>query len=677
MFNSRETTRCDQKEMIWDDRVAFLLSLSLKEGTAGEIKETISKSTVLITAMAEKETSEPCFGPQAYFDAKEGFSYRLEIPEADRYLAIYQHKDWWVRPAFFTEITCMPDRTQLLLFRIEDTYFAVLSVCGEECRTDMCGTDKGITVRVSSNAGNRNRINEISLVIAAEKNPYLSCEKAVKTALGSLGKSSMYREARHYPELFESFGWCTWDAFYHCVSHDRIMEKMKEFEEKQLPVKWVLIDDGWLDADYDKKVLRSLSSENERFPKGLKGCVKELKEKWNICSVGVWHAVMGYWNGLEERSSAAEKLKYGVGVLPDGRLLPKPQEGKAFGFFDTWHEYLKNGCGIDFVKVDGQSSISLAYRGMESFGKASREIQKGLNASVALHFNNCIINCMGMASEDMWNRPSSAVSRSSDDFVPEVPHGFREHAIQNSYNSLLQGQFFWGDWDMFFSEHEENWQNSVLRAVSGGPVYVSDRTGETNPDYIWPLISKAGRVFRCEEVGMPTTDCLFENPEDTLHPLKIFNRFGENYVVGAFHICRDEENCRGKLNISDIPALSGQDWLVYDYKAQTVSRLGTEGITFELLAGGAALFLFVPNRNRGRLIGILEKYISCGCCQILNEDENRMTAMISESGTLGISVDKSPTRVLVNGKEMETVYRGDLLRTVVLERPDCLVEIEW
>ena len=53
----------------------------------------------------------------------------------------------------------------------------------------------------------------------------------------------------------------------------------------------------------------------------------------------------------------------------------------------------------------------------------------------------------------IWNRPSSAVT-SADDFVPQVPHGFKEHAVQNSYNSLLQGQFYWGDWDMFFSSHE-------------------------------------------------------------------------------------------------------------------------------------------------------------------------------------------------------------------------------
>ena len=74
------------------------------------------------------------------------------------------------------------------------------------------------------------------------------------------------------------------------------MKKMREFQTKQLPVKWVLIDDGWLDADYDKKVLFDLDADKERFPEGLKGCVKELKEIWKVDSVGVCR------HGLLERS---------------------------------------------------------------------------------------------------------------------------------------------------------------------------------------------------------------------------------------------------------------------------------------------------------------------------------------------------------------------------------------
>ena len=93
MFSSRKITQCDQIELIWDDRVVFLLSLSPEEGTAGELQGSVSEDTVLITVRAEKEAREPCFGPQAYFDSREGIVYHLDIPETERFLAVYQHKD--------------------------------------------------------------------------------------------------------------------------------------------------------------------------------------------------------------------------------------------------------------------------------------------------------------------------------------------------------------------------------------------------------------------------------------------------------------------------------------------------------------------------------------------------------------------------------------------------------
>ena len=42
---------------------------------------------------------------------------------------------------------------------------------------------------------------------------------------------------------------------------------------------------------------------------------------------------------------------------------------------------------------------------------------------------------------------------------------------------------------MFYTDHRENRCNSMLRAVSGGPVYISDKVGETDPAWVWPLIS--------------------------------------------------------------------------------------------------------------------------------------------------------------------------------------------
>jgi len=121
--------------------------------------------------------------------------------------------------------------------------------------------------------------------------------------------------------------------------------------------------------------------------------------------------------------------------------------------------------GIDFVKVDNQSSLNQYMGGERSVAGTAHDIQAGLEASVALHFGGCMINCMGMASENVWHRPLSSVSRSSNDFLPQIANGFGEHALQNAYNSVYHGPFYWGDWDMFWTGHHDAVPHMVLRAV--------------------------------------------------------------------------------------------------------------------------------------------------------------------------------------------------------------------
>lgn len=680
MFSSRKTFQNGQREIVWNDSEVFRFSLCKQEENIDcRFVEWIEKDEVIIKFQAEKKRKEPLFGQQEYIDGLKGISYQLLLPKAENYTALYQHKPWWIRPSFVCEPKDIPEQTQLLLFKIKNYYFVILALCDKECKSKVQGMDAGVRITCSSNQMNRMEISDYSLVITAGIDPYKCCEKAVKRALLSMGKSSMFRRERTYPEMFEYFGWCSWDAFYHQVSHNKIIEKMDELKEKEIPVKWVLIDDGWLNADYEKQLLKDFDADPVKFPKGLKECVITLKDKYDIKSVGVWHAIMGYWNGIEGGSQADIKLSGTTRKLPDNRIVPDAHAGNAFLFYDRLHEYLQNSCGIDFIKVDGQSSISLFYTGLSSYGKASGEIQKGLNASAGIHFKHCMINCMGMGSEDMFNRVGSSIARSSDDFVPEVLHGFREHAIQNAYNSLLQGQFFWNDWDMFWSSHEESWQNSILRAVSGGPVYVSDGLGKTDASQILPLICKDGKIIRCQDIGIPTTDCLFHNPVNTIYPLKIFNRYEENYVITALNINQDEKLCEGNIKIEDIPTLKGRDWLVYHWKEQKLSQLTKEkNIDFNLLPNDGELFLLIPKEGEHPVIGIIEKYIGIACVKQLADSDKRTTLWTKEKGHLGIYTDRKPVKVTYNQKNTEFIYKeSGLLLIDVTREPEGLVDIDW
>ena len=248
----------------------------------------------------------------------------------------------------------------------------------------------------------------------------------------------------------------------------------------------------------------------------------------------------------------------------------------------------------------------------------------------------------------MWNRPSSAVSRSSDDFVPEVSHGFREHVIQNSYNSLLQGQFYWGDWDMFWSNHKENWNNSVLRAVSGGPVYTSDKVGQTNPSYIMPLIRRSGKVIRCQDVAMPTIDSLFEDSAKTGRTLKVFNCYKNCFVIATFCIAEGGEgNC--KISRTDIPEMEEKRWYVYHYRNKNVSLLEENPYICDVKNDDGELFVIFPDKPI-QIMGILEKIYRAWLNENIVEESNRTIVFLTEGGTLGFLSDRQPELVYCNGE---------------------------
>ena len=66
-------------------------------------------------------------------------------------------------------------------------------------------------------------------------------------------------------------------------------------------------------------------------------------------------------------------------------------------------------------------------------------------------------------------------------------------------------------------------KNSILRAISGGPIYVSNQIGRSRRDLLMPLVLEDGHILRCDRPGMPTAECIFENPINSGKIFKIQN----------------------------------------------------------------------------------------------------------------------------------------------------------
>jgi len=597
------------------------------------------------------------FRDRVTFAPEHGVAVRLrELPGLAGLMANYQHKDWWTRPYFGEDPSCLPPRTQSLLWRTHGGDFRhLLPVCGDVFRADLQGERDGISCSVSAGQGGFTACVTTAFVVAAGSDPYALAEDNAAFALRAAGLPGKPRAEKSYPDVLEYLGWCSWDAFYHAVNAEGLVAKTRELADAGVPVRWVMIDDGWSEVSTDKR-LRSYDADPLKFPDGLAPVIEAIKRIGGVRWVGVWHAIAGYWGGIDPDGELFAANRASLYRTNGGVWVPAPDAGTAFGFWNDWHGYLA-AQGVDFVKVDSQSAILNFFRDLKPVGEAARAAHAALESSVDIHFGGCIINCMGMASENIWHRPSSSVSRNSDDFVPDEPYGFLEHAVQNGYNSFFHSPFYWGDWDMYWSDHHNALQNMVLRSVSGGPVYVSDRLGGTDPERILPLVYRDGRIIRCDIPGRPTADCLFTDPMAGEIPLKLWSRSGSAGVVAAFHVgTAGGAEVRSTIGPADVPGLQGDRFWLYDHFRQSLRLLAAdERADLVLQPAGAELYLIVPDRGAVTPIGLADKLVSTHAILACAEEAGSTVVRLREGGKFIFAAPEPPERVTVNGAAAEAV----------------------
>ena len=481
-----------------------------------------------------------------------------EEEATDSFLAVSQHKPWWMRPYFTEDLEDIPPRTQLIIGRRsgQDLFLVLMALCSDKTRADLEGAKEGIRISVSSNQNNGVGLDEPAFACAEGADPYELITEIYKELRRQRSYGFKLREEKTFPDIFRSLGWCTWDSLGHDVTEEAIFRKMNELREKQVPVKWVLIDDGWSLVDPQKQTLKGFRADSVKFPDGLSHTVRVLKEEYGVEAVGVWQAMKGYWHGIDEEFEDWPQVSDYLQRYGNGEISAKPDPAASFGFWDCWHSILEKE-GIDFVKIDGQSSMSMIQNGIVSYGEGARALYKGMEASVFLHFGGRVMNCMGIAPENVINRSVTAFSRTSDDYLPTIQGSFYEHALQNAYDNVYQGSLYYGDWDMFWTEHEDASRSTLLRMISGGPVYISDGYGRTDADMIRKITDENGNLCMCDDIARPTLDCLTRDPfavgEDGKGGiLKIYNRIGGRTVIACF--CGETDAC-SLIRPSDIPGI--------------------------------------------------------------------------------------------------------------------------
>lgn len=605
---------------------------------------------------------------------------RVFLPMQERpemITAMYMYNNWWTRPAFAARYQDIPDRTQVMYLKYRDRYACFLPMVGDRFKTWVNGgTDAEICLEMTAYLGGQRVVDEPLYVMAEAE----TLEKAVHTVFAWLAehKGISLRAQRRVPEMFRYLGWCSWDAFYTDVTEEKIRQKAAELREKQVPVNWMIIDDGWFTAR--EQMLADYLPDSVKFPHGFRPMIEDIKASTGIRWFGVWHALGGYWDGIAPVSALAEREKPYLYKTVNGRIVPDPETGSRF--YSDWYEVLKSQL-IDFVKVDGQSAVPLYFENCLPVSQAARGMNRSLERGAA-RMDGAVINCMGMAMENVLARPVSAISRNSDDFFPNREGGFAEHLLQNAYNAIYHNEIYCCDWDMFWTQHPDCEKHSLLRAISGGPVYFSDRIGCTDPQIVKPLVYADGEILMMDRSAKPTEDCVFSNPMEggvlKLHNVASWGMDKKAGGIAVYNLTNQWQSYTFKP--ADIPDLEAADsYWVYDFFGKRAFRLGREESYWGHAAPeGYAWFVMLPVVKNCACLGLMEKFAGFTAVESICQTETMDVFVIHESGTIGWISEKPPRQVIANGADVTAaVSREDNLYTLWLPEAQrkIVVSIAW
>jgi raffinose synthase len=463
------------------------------------------------------------------------------------------------------------------------------------------------------------------------------------------------------PDFVQWLGWCTWDAFYKEVTHAKILRGLRSLSKAGVRPGFVVIDDGWQQLEGFQTT--SFATDRKKFPRGLGPVVAEAKRRYGVKHVGVWHALQGYWHGVDPKS----ELGRTYGTVPNETRWPQFEgwgdqfDARRRDLVDPrnihrfYHDfYLRlRAEGIDLVKVDNQGGLEYFTRGVLPLSATHRAYQEALQGAAAVHFGGALIHCMSNTHDIALAMGAGMVWRNSDDFYPRSDAaGQAKHVVVNVLNNLWTHTFALPDWDMFWSRHPHAAYHARARAISGGPIYISDRPGRHDAALLRRLVLADGRALRWPQPSLPAPECVYRDPRTEPCLLKAGNHQGDLGAVAVFHAQPDGPPLSGRVSPADVPALRRGHYAACRQSTGEVTLLAPgQSLPITLEAMGSEIILLSPVDQGVAVFGLLEKFNSSAAVRSYEwVDAGRFRAVVLEGGTIGFYCARRPRGVRANDR---------------------------
>lgn len=565
----------------------------------------------------------------------------------------------------------MPNkRALLMLFKLADGRFmSIMPLSGEASVSWLETQDDGKLIVDYGSLGTKPVPENVKVPLfawALGENVY----EAVAEVWNKLAGSELYKNKlslrfqKEYPEAMSYLGWCTWEQYHKNINEKIILDAIKNIEESEVPIRWLLIDDGHQTLKDGR--MFSLEPDLNKFPNGWDPIIKSKKEdkiKW----MGIWHTLLMHWNNVSPDHKMTELAPYLMPqpinkqknpkdnqYLDDAEiqvkaLIPKDNADDSKQFYKHFMKAVRSQ-GFDFLKTDNVSRSTIQYYGTPNPARA--QTNNVLSLEKACKENNIgLMNCSAQNTIDLLNATHSATMRTSPDYQKNNLATSKSQILQSVFNVLWLGQTLWPDHDMFHSSDEQVGETmAVTKAMSGGPIYLSDDPKDFNKEIIMPLCYENGLLIRPEAPGVPMpesvfSDALYENKNlyKVIAPLK-----NGACAIAAYNLAIDDKTMlNGKITALDYTYSNAmiqpytEKWkipeeglVIYDWKERSGQKLTAEGINMSIEGFGHKLFLLCPIVDGWAVVGLSGKLLSPSTIQALKIDKHSVEIELHEPGEI-------------------------------------------
>lgn len=661
----------------------------------------------------------------------DSLKFLFKNPEASsKGLAIWRYKPWnsWTKPVFIKNGSDMPESDVQFYYWLDNDgiYGAALPLSGNGYRSTL-GSDHGCwgsksvilghndftlegarrqknsgsqaesdggLIRLTAGCSAATATTIPSVAIAFGKDPYELFARIYRVALTQMNLEADLRVNKTMPEVFKTFGWCTYNSVK--PAELPVLNTIKSFTDHHFPVKFVLIDGGWLQSNSNQQ-LQVFTADKLLLPEGFKSMNKRLKSEFGIRYTGIWHTLNGDFKGIDPASELGQRFskvlfKYNEPVNPAVKnsglaslYFIKPDTDSLSGFYRHWYAWFKDQ-GFDFTKVDNQLVTERMATGNYPVFQLSKQIHQALYHASKETFNGALMNCMDMTPDAYLNFSSSAVGRCVEDYFPykkDETYNLQQgnaaaHVLQAIYNSIYFSQMVFADFDMFQSHNPNAVIHALARACSNGPVYCTDSAGKQDFSVLWPLVYKDGITIHSTSALLPTKDCLFQ-----VQGVKIFKSFSYagNSALLFIYNAADTERVVGKYAASDIPEFKNQQYISYEHFTGTwklrsltdLTRISLGRLKYQLVQ-------LTPVQNGFAAIGLVNKYNSAAT--IVKQLIFRKKAVVTlyEGGEFKAYSSLKPRHIEVNGHAVNTYSWQKGMLTVAVSNTESIhqqVSVLW